>query len=177
MLTPTQTVIDLLNRDQLSRSDRQSLRTALAAHAPAADPLRGRTGRRVPIARFTPAHLRIFYALAMADRTDTQLFRAYQIRVARPVRPWPFISEAGLRTRRAELVRWGFVEHTGDYGRTKANRPTKVWWAKQDVLLTTPPATHPDCRAAIAELNADAGEDLVSIQLLQDLARVLGLSA
>jgi hypothetical protein len=78
---------------------------------------------------FLHAHLRIVYLLAESQgSTHTQLARRWQTKAARPGPiAWPFISDSGLRTRVSELVRWGLVEHSGGWGRTLNNRPSKIW--------------------------------------------------
>jgi len=39
----------------------------------------------------------------------------------------PESSPSGLRSRRAELVKMGFVEDSGNTGRTAAGRPCSIW--------------------------------------------------
>jgi len=40
-----------------------------------------------------------------------------------------WVSPSGFRSRRAELVAKGLLEFSGDYGRTKAGRISRIWRA------------------------------------------------
>lgn len=103
------------------------------------------------------AHARVIYLLAdRSGATDEQLFRAWQVRVARKLDPWPFISEAGLRSRRAELTRWGLVEASSELGTTRVGRPSHRWQAvdpdtRPAGLVRVPPCS-PDGFHALTEV-------------------------
>lgn len=134
-----------------------------------------------PARAITPAHLRLVYLLALSGgATDTQLLRHYEVKVARSsAAQWPFISGSGLRSRRAELVAWGLVEWSGAWGRTIANRPSRIWQ-----LVTTPhallegaapvPAFDRETRLAHLALLEEAGSELVIRSALQHVASAAG---
>lgn len=55
-------------------------------------------------------------------RNDTQLIEAY-----RAFKKAPFASESGIRSRRAELVKRGLIEDTGNRVRLPSGRNSIVW--------------------------------------------------
>lgn len=137
--------------------------------------------RRLPM--FSESHLRVAYLLADAmGATDTQLERRWAARAARTAAPWPLISPAGIRSRRAELVAWGLVEWSGVTGRTLANRPTKSWqWISADNeanpgRVPIPPLS-PDALAALPLLEAEAGTNVVLGGFLADVRRYTSTQA
>lgn len=129
--------------------------------------------RAKPPRQFTAAHARALFLLAdTRGATDTQLFRRWQAKAARPADvAWPFISAAGLRSRRAELADWGLVEWSGGYGRTLSNRPSKVWVSTTEVLASrTPiPAALLPVRRVLDTLIAEAGTDVVLLSALRQI--------
>lgn len=54
--------------------------------------------------------------------SDEQMIRYYRLNVRLPI-----VSDSGLRSRRAELVRLGLVEDTGDRVRMVSGRNAIVW--------------------------------------------------
>lgn len=129
---------------------------------------------------FTAAHARALFLLSDKSTeglTDIQLYRRYQTKVARSRWSWPYISESGLRSRRAELVAWGMVEHTGSWGTTPNNRRCRVWAASSSPahpLLV--PEPEPGLADVLRDLLAEAGVDLVLASTLARLSREVGLS-
>jgi hypothetical protein len=58
--------------------------------------------------------------------TDEELVAEYNKLQARSLR-YPFQSESGIRTRRKELERMGFVEYSGDKRVLTSGRLARVW--------------------------------------------------
>lgn len=133
--------------------------------------------------QISPAHLRVAFLLAESEgATDTRLLGLYQRKVARSGSlAWPLISESGLRSRRAELVDWGLAEWTGEYGRTAANRPSKVWALTRIPARYGSPLEVPEVDAtALAEYRAlrdESAGDLVVRAGLEKLLRDLQVTA
>lgn len=176
--------------EALAESDPSKLRAELVQVAAVAqkwirvlEPSSADAARKV--VQVSPAHLRILFLLAENNRnaTDTRLTRLYAAKVARSGSlAWPFISDAGIRSRRAELVRWGLVEWaTGDWERTLSNRPTKVWRVgpgNQDFRLFEPiPPWSGDTLDTFRRLLDEAGSDLVVAAVLRWAARAGGVNA
>lgn len=148
-----------------------------------------RTGNttRSPQLQLRPAHLRAAYLLAEHQfATHERLFRAWQTKIARTEQPWPYITTSGLRTRVNELVKWGLVEHTGHYGRTIANRPSKSWAlageghrraAIADGSAVPVPAVAPGSRDTFRALLDEAGDDLTIRVALIVVAAAAGIAS
>lgn len=124
-------------------------------------------------ASVTPAHLRVLVLLSEARGdgvTDTQLARRWAVKVSRPSSSWPLISDAGIRSRRAELVAWRIAEEVpGIRGRTLTNRPTRLWRLSDGSAAQLPPLDA-RTRQALADLLDEAGTDVVTRAALE-LAR------
>lgn len=140
----------------------------------------------VSIRRFVPAHAFIVFLLSeTAGATSTRLERLWAAKVARSGDlAWPFISGSGLRTRLSELARWGFVEWSGEWGRTVANRPAKVWrltsaeTRRQAIADGTAIAADVSDRPAVSQaftrLMREAGDDIVTRAFLESVASAVG---
>lgn len=127
---------------------------------------------RRPLA-LRPAHLRLVYLMARrGPMTDQAIRRQYQARMAAARGyAWETISESGLRTRRSELVRWGFVEvEPGVRGRTTAGNPSRRWRLREWQIGDEdryPPFAYGDAddrlalRETLERLELDAGVDVV----------------
>lgn len=133
----------------------------------------------------TGSHARLVALIASRSprggATDEQLFRLWQTRTVRATDPWPFIAAAGLRSRRAELVRWGLVEPvSGAWGLTQAGRRARLWTPvdlaqrpADGSLVPIPPATR-EARVALRSLLDEFHDDLVVVNALRDLAAATG---
>jgi|GEM_PF-4618473 len=141
----------------------QMLRWAEAAQAPG-DP-EGRDKH------FSGTHLRVLFLLANSPpATDSQLWRLWSSRMSRRENPWPLSSPAGLRSRRAELVRWGLAEHTGTWGTSDAGRRSREWHpVRTNRRPHALPRFEPSALAALTALEQDAGDDLTLAALLAEL--------
>lgn len=142
--------------------------------------------RRVRIRRFLPAHAYLAFLLSeTAGATHTRLERLWAAKSARAgALAWPFISGSGLRTRVSELVRWGIVEWSGEWGRTVANRPAKVWRLADDASrleaiadgsIEPIPGYEPGVRDVFLQLREQAGTDVVTIAALEAVASAAGV--
>lgn len=111
------------------------------------------------------SHLRVLLLIAEARAvglTDTQLGRRWAVKVARPSASWPLISDAGIRSRRAELVGWGLVEEVPEVrGRTRTNRPTRLWRLTDGNALVSA-AWDEETLEVYQELLDEAGNDVVT---------------
>lgn len=141
----------------------QMLRSAEAAQAPGDPEGRDR--------KFSGTHLRVLFLLAgTPGATDSQLWRLWSSKLARRDRPWPLSTPAGIRSRRAELVRWRMAEPTGSYGRTDAGRRSREWQAtRRGVGGWTPPAFEASAKEAFDDLVLEVQGDLVLAAILSDL--------
>lgn len=71
-------------------------------------------------------HTRILELLnTYGPQTDEQLLDLWEIAVANV--GWPTITDSGLRSRRAELKDAGYVEDSGERGKTETGRACIVW--------------------------------------------------
>jgi hypothetical protein len=73
---------------------------------------------------------RAIYMLLLAGEsglTDPAGWKIYQMAAENKIAP--IISESGYRSRRAELVRLGFVKDTGDREKLSSGRSAIVWSA------------------------------------------------
>lgn len=133
---------------------------------------------------FGAAHLRLVYLLAETSAaTDTQLVRRWASHVAvREGKPWPPISESGLRSRRAELASWGLVEWSGAWGQSRSGRPSRIWQnvSLERELLTGEgwapvPGFEPKALTVLEELIDTAGTDVVLVSALRHAERAAGV--
>jgi hypothetical protein len=120
-----------------------------------------------------PSHLRVVYLMARrGPMTDQAMMRHYRVRMgAARGYAWESISESGLRTRRSELVRWGFVEPVPDEkGQTTAGNPSTLWrlrtWDESDAAAYPSFAAgdeteRAELRDTLDRLDLDAGTDVV----------------
>lgn len=185
---------DLLLEDvweALAEVDPVNLRAALVqvsalsqAWISALDDRMGTAYRSYPDRSFSAAHARVLFLLAAHQgATDAQLSRRWAAKATRAgALAWPFISEAGLRSRRAELVRWGLVVSAGRDARTMSNKPTQTWQPAVaepragDGFEPVPPAT-PEARAAFEALLDEAGDDVVIRVTLRDAMRYAAVTS
>lgn len=129
---------------------------------------------------FTAAHLRILYVLGeLGSATDTQLARRWAPHVARRSSDaWPTISDSGIRSRRAELVRWGLVEKTGAWGKTLNGGPSRIWQPvslERDVVDADPvPGFDQHALDVLSLLIDEAGTDLSILSVLHHANRAAG---
>lgn len=71
-------------------------------------------------------HTRILELLTVyGPKTDEQLAERWALEI--PARGWPTITDSGLRSRRAELVDGGYVEDSGERGKTETGRACIIW--------------------------------------------------
>lgn len=76
----------------------------------------------------TDTHRRILDLLAaFGPDHDEGLLSTWSLMQGAEPDAWPHISPSGLRSRRAELVRGGLVQDTGERHKTKSGRATIVW--------------------------------------------------
>lgn len=168
----------------LNRHDCEVLLDALETLLPSTsiEPI---PAKRPPVRQFTPAHLRIVYLLAESQgSTHTRLRRAWDAKSARAgALAWPWISDSGLRTRVAELVSWGLVEHGGAWGETPAGRPSRIWQltgvnpavAGREALPV--PGTAPGTLEALYALRDESPQDLTLRAQLTIAGQVAGILA
>lgn len=83
------------------------------------------------VRNITETHNRILGMLKNhGPMTDEDLFEMWSFK-ARVLDEWGSISPSGLRSRRAELVDAGFVEDSGEKGKTRSGRSCIVWKASE----------------------------------------------
>lgn len=129
--------------------------------------------------RFTAAHVRVYIVLSgHEDATDSQIRRRYQAMALH--RDWPMISGSGIRSRRAELVRWGLAERADRVGQSENGGKASSWRVRplEALELAAAPQLMPaiDGEAvdqAILEATIDAGDDVIAIAHLQTLTAYL----
>lgn len=131
--------------------------------------------------RFSAAHVRVYVVIAgHQDNTDSQLHRRYQALALQ--RDWPMLSASGIRSRRAELVRWGLVEKADRVGQTENGRKASTWsvrpleqidYAAAQQLL--PAVDWEPVKAALAAATVYAGEDVIATSHLAVLRRYVEL--
>ena len=83
----------------------------------------------ISLERVTETQRNIYYLLlaSLEGSTDVDGWRIYQLAMTKEIAP--YASESGYRSRRAELVRLGLVEDTGERVKLKSGRNAIVWRA------------------------------------------------
>lgn len=82
------------------------------------------------VTNLTETKLHILQILSLGDRTDEELILKYTIWGAN--NGWKYVSESGIRSRRAELVKAGLIVDSGKRKTLTSGRDAIVWRKAND---------------------------------------------
>jgi hypothetical protein len=98
----------------------------------ATDPETSReAGLSLDQAKVTKLMRNIYDMLSVSPMYDEQLIRRYNL--LREMEGWDMASPSGIRTRRSDLVKLGWVKDSGDRAVLPSGRKSIVWKAVENV--------------------------------------------